>query len=347
MRWSLNLERSYAVAAWLFVVAAFVVALVVVGGLTRLTGSGLSITEWKPILGVVPPLSAHGWAAAFEKYKAIPQYRVVNRGMSLGEFQWIFAWEWTHRLLGRLVGVVFAIPFVVFLVMRRIPRRLIWRCGVILGLGALQGLVGWWMVASGLETRIAVAPERLATHLGLALILYCACIWTGLEAWFGRSRAVHDPSPVWRWATPALLGLVFVQVLLGALVAGSGAGKIDNDWPMMGGHVFPQGYVAAGQGLFGSLLHSQPAVQFNHRLTGYAVWIASLVYAIVAGRDRYLRPAVKSFAWGLLGAVTLQALLGIWTLKSLAPLTLSALHQLGAVGVLTVALLLLWRLLRN
>ena len=268
--------------------------------------------------------------------------------MSLAEFQWIFAWEWTHRLLGRLVGVVFALPFVVFLVLRRIPRRLIWRCVVLLALGGLQGLVGWWMVASGLSERISVAPERLATHLGLALILYCACVWTALEAWFGKSRSVYTAAaPARRWITGAVVGLVFLQVLLGALVAGGGAGKIDTDWPLMAGRLFPQAYVAERQGLFGSLVHSLPAVQFNHRVVAYLLWFASLAYGILAQRDRFLRPPVKGFAWGLFGAVTLQALLGIWTLRMAAPLGLSAMHQLGAVGVLTIALVLLWRLLRN
>ena len=347
MRWSLNLERSYGVAVWLFAVAAFVVAMVVVGGLTRLTGSGLSITEWRPVTGALPPISDAAWAAEFEKYRRIPQYALVNAGMTLGEFKWIYGWEWTHRLLGRLVGLVFAAPFVVFLALRRIPRRLIWRCLVILALGGLQGLVGWWMVASGLSARVSVAPERLATHLGLALILYCACVWTGLEAWFGRGRVGTPPARGWRIAAGLLFGLVFLQVLLGALVAGSGAGKIDTDWPMMAGRLFPEGYLDHSQGLVGSWLHSLPAVQFNHRFTAYALWIGSLAFAVLATRDRFLDAAVRTWAWGLFAAITLQAMLGVWTLTSLSPLALSALHQLGAVGVLTVALLTLWRALRS
>ena len=347
MRWSLNLERSYAVAAWLFVVAAMVVAMVVVGGMTRLTGSGLSITEWRPVTGAIPPLSDAAWAGEFAKYQHIPQYQLVNRGMSLAEFKWIYGWEWTHRLLGRLIGVVFAAPFAFFLWRRMIPRRLWWRCGVIFALGALQGLVGWWMVASGLATRVSVAPERLATHLGLALVLYAACIWTGLEAWHGRSRASREPARVWRVLGLGLLVAVFVQVLLGALVAGSGAGRVNTDWPLMAGRVIPRDYIAAGQGLLGSWLHGVAAVQFNHRFYAYGLWIAALAFAAALGRDRYVTGAVKLVAWGLFGALTLQALLGIWTLRAAAPLSLSAFHQLGAVGVLTVALYLPWRLLRN
>ena len=176
-------DRSTAVAIWLFACAALVFMMVVVGGATRLTGSGLSITEWKPILGALPPMNAADWAEAFEKYKAIPQYTQVNAGMSLSEFQGIFWWEWGHRLLGRLVGVAFGLPFLFFLLagtpwvrglfdgLPTIPRRLVWRCAVLLLLGGLQGLIGWWMVSSGLSERVDVAPERLATHLGLALVI--------------------------------------------------------------------------------------------------------------------------------------------------------------------------------
>src|SRR5579871_4962208 len=181
--------RSQAVALWLIGVALIVFCMVVVGGTTRLTGSGLSITEWKPVSGVLPPLSQADWVRDFALYRATPQYREVNAGMTLAQFQTIFWWEWTHRLLGRLVGAVFAIPFAIFLVRRSMPARLIWRCAVLLALGALQGLVGWWMVQSGLENRVSVAPERLATHLGLALVLYGALIWTAMEAWSGQARS--------------------------------------------------------------------------------------------------------------------------------------------------------------
>ena len=191
--------RSRPAAVWLFGVALLVLAMVVVGGATRLTGSGLSITQWKPVAGALPPMTAEAWARDFGLYRATPQYRLVNRGMSLGEFKFIFWWEWAHRLLGRLAGAAFAIPFVVFLAARRLPRRLIWRCGVLLGLGGCRALVGWWMVESGLEARIAVAPERLAIHLGLALLLLGALIWTGLEAWAGRGPAPIGVGTAGRW----------------------------------------------------------------------------------------------------------------------------------------------------
>ncbi|MFO0412074.1 MAG: COX15/CtaA family protein, partial [bacterium] len=163
-------DQNRAVAIWLFGCAALVFIMVVVGGITRLTGSGLSITEWKPIMGALPPMNAADWQEAFEKYRAIPQYTQVNAGMSLAEFKEIFWWEWAHRLLGRVIGVAFALPFAVFLILRQIPQRLVLRCTILLALGGLQGLIGWWMVSSGLSERVDVAPERLATHLGLALL---------------------------------------------------------------------------------------------------------------------------------------------------------------------------------
>lgn len=182
-------DQNRAVAIWLFACAVLVFAMVVVGGVTRLTGSGLSITEWKPIMGALPPMNAADWNAAFEKYRTIPQYAQVNAGMSLAEFQGIFWWEWAHRLLGRLIGAAFALPFAVFLILRQMPRRLVVRCAVLLALGGLQGLIGWWMVSSGLSERVDVAPERLAVHLGLALLIFMGLIWTGLEAWNGESHS--------------------------------------------------------------------------------------------------------------------------------------------------------------
>ncbi|HKT54389.1 MAG TPA: COX15/CtaA family protein, partial [Caulobacteraceae bacterium] len=187
-------DRSRLVAVWLFVTAALIFALVIVGGATRLTGAGLSITQWKPVRGVIPPLSAADWADEFQRYQATFQYHYLNAGMNLAAFKGIYWWEWTHRLLARLVGVVFFAPLLVFLALGKLPRRLIWRCVVLFALGGLQGLVGWWMVVSGLEGRVAVAPERLAIHLGVALILYAALIWTGLEAWFGAPRPAR-PHP--------------------------------------------------------------------------------------------------------------------------------------------------------
>ncbi len=333
-------DRSKLVAIWLFATAAVVFGLVVVGGATRLTGSGLSITEWKPLMGVIPPLGDQAWAVEFQKYKATTQYRDINSGMSLAAFQSIYWWEWTHRLLGRLVGVVFAGPLLAFLVLRRIPSRLVVRCFILLGLGALQGLVGWWMVESGLEGRVSVAPERLATHLGLALILYAALIWTGLEAWSGPAAHARRAS-IWRWAAPLLAVLVYVQCLLGALVAGNQAGLVDNDWPLMNGRVLPSDYWIGG-GLQ-SLLHSQAAVQFNHRLMGYAVAILTLGLAVAAWRARAIADHMRTLVFVVAALVVAQAALGIITLMARAPLPLSQMHQGLAAIVLGAAVVLAWR----
>ncbi|RZJ44592.1 MAG: heme A synthase, partial [Brevundimonas sp.] len=267
-------DQSRSVAVWLWITAVLVFAMVVVGGVTRLTGSGLSITEWKPIMGALPPMNHADWMEAFEKYKAIPQYQQVNAGMSLSEFQGIFFWEWFHRLLGRLIGLVFALPFFVFLALRRLPRRLIVRCGVLLALGGLQGLIGWWMVTSGLSERVDVAPERLATHLGLALVIFMGLIWTGLEAWNGEE---HSRSPEgWSRGAALLLGAVFVQCLLGGLVAGAKAGFVYTDWPLMSGGLLPPVEWSKGALAF---LHDQALVQFNHRIWAYGLLIGGTVYA--------------------------------------------------------------------
>lgn len=333
--------RARPVAIWLFATAFLVFAMVVVGGATRLTGSGLSITQWKPVSGALPPLTEHAWLDNFRLYQATPQYKLINRGMSLGEFKFIFWWEWSHRLLGRLLGVVFAIPFVVFLVTRRLPMRLIWRCVLLFALGGLQGLVGWWMVKSGLEARVTVAPERLATHLGLALILFCALVWTGLEAWSGQARVGGRRQDGWPLAAVLLLAGVFLQCLLGALVAGNQAGLVNNDWPLMDGRVFPDDY--AGASLWQTLAHSQAAVQFNHRILAYLIFFGAAAMAVTALRARYLSGTIRALCVVLLIAVLAQAGLGIATLWTGVPLALAILHQAGAVIVLTSAVALAWR----
>ena len=334
-------DQSRAVAVWLFVTAALVFAMVVVGGVTRLTGSGLSITEWKPIMGALPPMSAADWAEAFEKYRAIPQYEQVNAGMTLGEFKGIFWWEWFHRLLGRLIGVVFAAPFFVFLVLRRMPRRLILRCVVLLGLGGLQGLIGWWMVSSGLSERVDVAPERLATHLGLALLIFVGLIWTGLEAWNGEEHSRHPVG--WSRGAAILLGAVFLQCLLGGLVAGAKAGFVYTDWPMMNGEVLAP--VEWGMGAL-AFLHDQALVQFNHRITAYGLLVGGTVYALQAWRWR-LAEGLGAAAFALAAALWLQAALGVITLINAVPLWLGALHQAGAALVLAVATVNLWLVRRS
>ncbi|WP_298095869.1 COX15/CtaA family protein [Brevundimonas sp.] len=334
-------EQNRAVAIWLFGCAALVFIMVVVGGITRLTGSGLSITEWKPIMGALPPMNAADWQEAFEKYRAIPQYTQVNAGMSLAEFKEIFWWEWAHRLLGRVIGAAFALPFAVFLILRQIPRRLVLRCTILLALGGLQGLIGWWMVSSGLSERVDVAPERLATHLGLALLIFMGLIWTGMEAWNGASHS--RPPVVWSRSAAVLLGAVFFQCLLGGLVAGAKAGFIYTDWPLMNGAVL----APVDWGLGGlAFLHDQALVQFNHRIWAYVLLIGGTLYAVQAWRWR-LAEGLGAAAFAVAGALWLQALLGIATLMSATPLWLGALHQAGAALVLATSTLNLWLVRRS
>ncbi|MFA4951419.1 COX15/CtaA family protein [Brevundimonas sp.] len=333
--------QSRAVAVWLFVSAALVFAMVVVGGVTRLTGSGLSITEWKPIMGALPPMNGTDWAEAFQKYKTIPQYAHINPDMTLDGFKTIFWWEWAHRFLGRIIGVVFAVPFFVFLALRKIPKRLIGRCAVLLALGGLQGLIGWWMVSSGLSERVDVAPERLATHLGLALLIFMGLIWTGLEAWNGEE---HSRSPVgWSRGAAVLLGAVFVQCLLGGLVAGAKAGFVYTDWPLMNGSVLPPVEWGAGALTF---LHDQALVQFNHRIAAYGLLIGGTIYAVQAWRWR-LAEGLGVSAMVVAAVLWMQAALGVVTLIHAVPLWLGALHQAGAALVLAVVTINLWLVRRS
>lgn len=335
-------DRSLPVAVWLFVVAFLVFAMVVVGGVTRLTGSGLSITEWKPILGAVPPLNQADWERAFAMYREIPQYSEVNAGMTLHEFKGIYWWEWIHRQLGRVIGVAFAAPFLVFLATRSLPRRLVWRCAALLGLGALQGAIGWWMVSSGLVDRVDVAPERLATHLGLALLIFAGLVWTALEALFGED---FSRSPAgWTRGGAVLLGLVFLQCLLGGLVAGSDAGRVFQDWPRMdGAWVPPVDWEGLG---VSALLHDQGLVQFLHRLGGYVVVLFATVFALRAWRLR-LAEGVTASAYAVAAAAWVQMGLGIFTLLAGLPVWLAAVHQAGAVIVLGLATFALWKVRRS
>ena len=326
---------------WLTSVALLVMAMVVVGGITRLTESGLSITEWAPVTGALPPMSDAEWARQFEAYRQTTQYAQLNAGMSLEAFKGIFWWEWAHRLLGRLIGVAFAVPFFVLLFLKEIPRRLIWRCWVLLGLGGLQGAVGWWMVVSGLAGRVEVAPERLTVHLGLALLIFVGLVWTALEAANGEDSS-RSPGG-WSRGAAVLLGLVFLQCLLGGLVAGNDAGRVFTDWPTFEGAWWPPVDWSLGAGAF---LHDQGLVQLMHRLGGYGVFVFSLVFLIQTLRWR-VAEGVPAAAMVLLGVVVVQALLGIATLMTTLNPWLAGLHQAGGVIVLGLAAWLLWRVRRS
>jgi cytochrome c oxidase assembly protein subunit 15 len=338
----LRSDRSRAVAIWLFAVAALVLAMVVLGGTTRLSGSGLSITQWKPVTGAVPPLSLGDWQSEFARYKTIPQYRLLNPHMTLDQFKTIYWWEWSHRLLGRALGVVFLLPFVWFAVRREIPRRLFWRLGGLFVLGGLQGLVGWWMVASGLSDRVSVAPERLMIHLGLAFALLGALVWTALDAWAGWARQTL-PSAWGGWAL-GLLGLIYLQILLGALVAGNNAGLVYNDWPMFAGHLFPSDY--AGAGLWATLAHNQASVQLHHRMVAYLLTLVAIGLGLGAWRSRYLAAESKGLAAAVAVLVVFQASLGIATLMTRVPLGMGVAHQLTAALLLCLGTAFAWRVRR-
>jgi cytochrome c oxidase assembly protein subunit 15 len=326
--------RRRAVRLWLIAVAALIFAMVLVGGATRLTESGLSITEWQPVTGVVPPLSNAAWNAEFDRYKAIPQYSQVNRGMTLGEFKAIFWWEWAHRLLGRVIGGAFLLPFLWFLWRGYVEPGLRWRLWTIFGLGALQGAIGWWMVASGLAGRTEVSQYRLAFHLTLACLIYVAILWTAERLADRRTPAV---APRLRFGAVALLVLVLVQIYLGALTAGLRAGLIYNTWPQIDGAFIPAAArLFVDQPLWRNFFENTLTVQFDHRVMAYTVLIVALLHGFDGLRAR---GTAATGAVVLALAVVLQATLGILTLLYVAPLGLALAHQGMALVVLTLATL--------
>jgi cytochrome c oxidase assembly protein subunit 15 len=326
--------RRPVIRAWLYAVAALMVITLVVGGTTRLTESGLSIVEWKPVTGVMPPLSPEAWQAEFAKYQQIPQYRELNRGMSLDQFKTIYWWEWSHRVLARLVGAAFLLPFLFFLWRGWVAPGLKARLWTLFGLGAVLGGVGWWMVASGLAGRVSVSQYRLAFHLTLACAIYAAILWTarGLDA-----RAIEPASARLRWTASSLAILVLLQIYLGALVAGLDAGLVFNTWPRIDGALIPSAErlwfeTPAWRNLFENTL----TVQFNHRMLAYALWIVSVLHLADAIRARR-GGAVRNGALALASAITLQAGIGVVTLLHQAPLSLALLHQVMGIVVLTIA----------
>lgn len=326
--------RIRVVKLWLLAMAALVFVMVVVGGATRLTESGLSIVEWQPVTGTVPPLDAGQWQAEFEKYQAIPQYRELNRGMSLTEFKVIYWWEWSHRLLGRLVGALFLLPFVFFLWRGWIPPDLRTWLWTIFALGAAQGVVGWWMVASGLADRVEVSQYRLAFHLTLACAIFAAMLWTAQR--LAPRPPVEAPVRIRRVAA-LLVAFVLVQIYLGALVAGLRAGAIFNTWPMIDGSWmpgWPRLFFMAP--LWRNFFENALTVQFDHRMVGDALWVAVLLHAFDVARTREARVALGG-ALSLAAAVTLQFVLGVLTLVYQVPLLLGLLHQAVAVIVLALA----------
>ena len=318
------LPTNKPVAIWLWGIAFLIFCMVIVGGATRLTDSGLSITEWRPLLGAVPPLTGAHWLEAFEKYKLIPEYQIQNRGMSLEEFKFIYWWEWAHRFLGRVIGMAFILPLLFFVATKRIERKFWPRLFTLFVLGGLQGGLGWFMVASGLTERVDVSQYRLAAHLTLAVLLYAAIIWIALG--LGLRRRWHD-SLESRIAV-VLLALLFIQVAAGGFVAGLDAGHATNTWPKMNGAWIPAGLLAMEPG-WTNFFENALTVQFNHRIMAYAI----LVWAVwMVLRSNRLS------AWLVVAGLMAQVTLGILTVVWGVPLPVALIHQGGALVVIALAL---------
>ncbi|KTE19111.1 heme A synthase [Sphingopyxis sp. H050] len=323
--------RPAALARWLWAVALLVIAVVAVGGITRLTESGLSITEWKPVSGVLPPLTEAGWLAEFEKYKQIPEYKEINAGMSLAAFKGIFFWEWLHRILGRLVGLGLLVPLAWFAWRRAIPAGYGWRLLGLAALVGLQGAIGWWMVASGLVDRTDVSHFRLALHLLTALFLLAALVWTARDF----SLMMHDPAavrPRLAGAAWAVIAILFVQLLLGAWVAGLNAGYVASSWPSMNDHFVPEG-IDWSRGVWFAFTNDPFLIHFLHR---WWSWIAALALLLVA--RRLLRQGARTEAGLLVAVVAAQMMLGILTVVTGVSMWIAVLHQVtGAILVAIVA----------
>jgi cytochrome c oxidase assembly protein subunit 15 len=363
--------RHGAVAAWLFACCALIFAMVVVGGITRLTLSGLSITEWNPVIGIIPPLTEAQWATEFARYQQIPEYRLIHYGMSLTEFKGIYFWEYVHRLLGRLIGVAYAVPLVWFWLRGRLPHRLVPGLLGILALGFGQGLLGWYMVESGLVHRVEVSQYRLVAHLALALAIYSLILWTALglsfpSAPFSGARegaakregeadadyraglphltpALSAPRGregafLWRRAAEAVILLVGLTIAAGGFVAGTRAGLTYNTFPLMDGRLIPAGY-AQLHPFIRNWFENIPTIQFDHRLL--AMTTAAAVLLLWAAGLRSALPAPTRVAlWALLAAAAVQVALGISTLLYVVPVPLAAAHQADAVILLTAAIVL-------
>ena len=320
--------RPNAIANWLLSVALLVFVMVVVGGITRLTESGLSITEWKPITGALPPFSEAAWLSEFAKYKQIPEYLEISgpAGMTLADFKFIYFWEWVHRLLGRVIGLAFALPLLWFAVKRAIPKGYGWRLTALLALGGMQGAVGWWMVSSGLTSRTDVSHFRLAVHLLTALIILGGLVWTSLDL-----KQMQKGYPLAAKVTPfgaTVLLVLFFQLLFGAYVAGMNAGYVASDWPLINGHFIPEG-IDFANGAWSALNNDPFLTHFIHR------WWAWIVVGVLIVLGRRIRKKSRLASIAIHSAFGTQILLGIATVMTGIDIHLAVLHQ--AVGALLVA----------
>lgn len=326
-----------AVALWLLACCALLFAMVVVGGVTRLTHSGLSITEWQPIVGTLPPLDAKAWDEAFHKYQATPEYREVNRGMTLAGFKTIFWWEYAHRLLGRAIGAAFLLPLVAFMLRRKLPPGLGRRLLAIFALGGLQGALGWYMVQSGLIDDPRVSQIRLTLHLGLAFLIFGAMFWTALSLLRDAPATEVAPAGSLRRFAWMLVALVLVMVLAGGLVAGIRAGFAYNTFPLMAGAVVPAEIMSLDPWYL-NFVNNMATVQFDHRAIAWALMIAVSIFWWRAMAHESAQPALRRGASVLLVLLAVQVALGIATLLLIVPLGLAAAHQAGALLVFAAAL---------
>ncbi|MGH6834777.1 MAG: COX15/CtaA family protein [Methylocella sp.] len=329
--------RHRGVAIWLWSLAGLVFLMVIVGGATRLTESGLSITEWKPLTGVIPPLSQAEWLAEFENYKKIPQYAQLFPDMELSGFKFIFFFEWSHRLLGRLIGAAMVLPLIFFWAKGLLPPSFKPKLLFVLALGALQGGVGWWMVKSGLTERVEVAQERLAIHLLLASVTFAALVWLAASLKRSVAQIPQRRSPGLRWFAGGMVFLVLVQIGLGGLVAGLRAGQAFNTWPLIDGYFWPPiDTLTLLSPLWRNFLDNVLLVQFQHRMVGYALLALALAQALYASRAAAGSRVVRR-AWAVAGLVAMQASIGITTLVLAVPLWAGLLHQAFAMIVLGMA----------
>jgi heme a synthase len=335
-----NAGHARALRLWLACLALLIVAMILVGGATRLTDSGLSITEWKPVTGVIPPLTESAWQEAFDAYQKIPEYLEVKRGMSLDQFKTIYWWEWGHRFLGRLIGVAFLLPFLAFWIAGYIPRALLPRLAGLFVLGGLQGAVGWYMVKSGLVTRVDVSQYRLAAHLGIAVAILGYTLWLIFDLGRERSPGAASDRRVSAWIAGVVLTLIYLQILAGGLVAGIDAGLGYNTWPLINGAFVPSG-LGEAQPWYLNLFENPLTVQFDHRMLGYAVVLATILQAgwLAARREA---PELVTSAFILMCLALLQATLGVWTLLLAVPIELGLAHQAAAILLFAAALYHLW-----
>ncbi len=328
-----QMRNDRQIAMWLIFCSAVVLGMILLGGVTRLTHSGLSMVEWKPLVGVIPPLSEEAWMAVFEKYKLFPEYQQKNLGMNLGEFKSIFVFEYLHRVLGRLIGIIFFFPFVFFAIKGRIRPGLMPKLIVMFFLGGLQGLLGWYMVKSGLVNDPHVSQYRLTAHLGAAVLIYGYMLWVAfalLQPAAGQQTKVD--ARLARWSG-ALVALIYLMILSGGLVAGTRAGFAYSTWPLMGNSFIPAGLYTSGLAMFEDIT----TIQFNHRMFAYLLLVLVSSFSWLVYKNSNSKNARLGVVLLML-ALLVQVILGISTLLLHVPVVVAAAHQGGAIVTFTAAL---------